>query len=159
MTDTGIGVLLWLILAALGAVLVCLHSVVYHLLRCHAAQCRGLWEFRQLVDSIQDTLTRVNAGLVQVHERYLILQRDAKKIPAREKGFLFGPHPWPPEGGVRDAICGLSRSLPPGGNLALSEVQVEKLREALHLTREVQEEGVRWKTEGGPNGPWPAQSW
>ena len=68
MAEIGLGVLLRLILAALGAVLVCLHSVVYHLLRCHAAQRRGLWEFRQLVETIQDTLTRVNAGLVQVHE-------------------------------------------------------------------------------------------
>ena len=94
MAEIGLGVLLWLIIVVLGAVLVCCHSVVYHLLRCHSAQCRGLWEFGQLVESIQDTLTRVNAGLVQVHERYLILQRDAKKLPPvlhRERGYLFGP--------------------------------------------------------------------
>ena len=73
----------------------------------------------------------------------------------REKGYLFGP----PEGGVAAAICGISRSLPPGGNLDLSEEQVTKLREALHLTKQVQEEGVRWKTEGVPHGPWPDQNW
>ena len=156
MAEVGIGVLLWFILAALGGVLVCCHSVVYHLLRSHAAQCRGFADFQHLSESIQNTIQRVNAGLVQVHERYLILQRDVKYgKDCRAGKYLFGP----PGHGVSSAVDGLSRSLPPGGNLDLTEEQDAKLTEALRLTKEVRDSGVGWKSVEVPGGGWPPHHW
>jgi len=156
MAEIGIGILLWIILAALGGVLVCLHSVVYHLLRCHATQTRSLGEFEHLALNIEDTLVRVNAGLVQVHERYLILQRTSQfREDCRRGRFLFGP----PGHGVSAAVDGISRSLPPGGNLTLTGEQEEKLRGALKLVKEVEASGLGWKSCEVPGGGWPPQNW
>ena len=144
MAEIGLGVLLWLIVVILGAVLVYCHSAVWHLLRCHASCNQGLWEFRQLVDSIQDTLLRVNAGLVQVHERYLILHRDAKKPSStrpRQRDRSVGPT----EHGLAAAIDGISSAIAADvstGDLYLSQEQIGKLREALALTQQVEDSCV-----------------
>ena len=142
MLDFGSGVLLWLIVVILGAVLVYCHSAVWRLIRCHHACSTALWEFRQVVDSIQDTLLRVNAGLVQVHERYLILHRDAKKpLAKRARDHPVGPT----EHGIAAAIGWISSAIATDGStgdLYLSEEQIGKLREALALAQQVKDSCV-----------------
>ena len=137
--DFGSGVVLWLIVVILGAVLVYCHSAVWHIIRCHHACSSALFEFRQLVDGIQDTLLRVNGGLVQVHERYLILHRDAKRpLPKRARDHPVGPT----EHGLSAAICWISSAIATDGStgdLYLSEDQTGKLREALALVQQVRD--------------------
>ena len=147
MAEIGIGVLLWLILAVLGGVLICCHSAVYHLLRCYHTVGRGLEEFRQLAVEIQSTLLRVNAGLVQVHERYLILQRTAKFEAKCRAGLVLLP---PPGHGVSSAVDGITRSLSPLGTLDLTPLQEANLREALRLVKEVDDAGVTWRNSYRP---------
>ena len=144
MPQIGLGILLWLILAVLGGVLVCLHSVVYHLLRCHAAQCQGLADFSRLAEAVVDTLGRINAGLVQVHERYLVLHKEATAAAARPAKL-----PW---GETTCANCRspdrlgrvaseLSGCLSPFAEVLLTSEQRQKIEQALKLTKEVLQQG------------------